>query len=250
MPQSRPRKIENLNLEEVKYKRLVEKKTLEQVAQETGCSTMTMSRFCRQHKIPNLEKEKRHYKDLAGRQFGRLKVIRMTKGKSDYGVIWECQCECGKIIERVSARLVHGSDTNQSCGCFSVNHNFRGCGDLSGSYFNQIRRGAGVRDLEFTITKEYAWDLFEKQGRKCALTGIDILLVKNHRRKGRANQTASIDRIDSSKGYTPDNIQWVHKDLQPMKWDLTDEVFVDWCRMVANYHPLATSKTALSSTSN
>lgn len=39
--------------------------------------------------------------------------------------------------------------------------------------------------------------------------------------KNSSLQTASLDRIDSSKGYTIDNVWWIHKQLNWMKWDLT-----------------------------
>jgi hypothetical protein len=44
--------------------------------------------------------------------------------------------------------------------------------------------------------------------------------------------TASLDRIDSSKGYFKGNVQWIHKDLNVMKMDLTEEKFIDYCKLV------------------
>lgn len=48
----------------------------------------------------------------------------------------------------------------------------------------------------------------------------------------RMDQTASLDRIDSNFGYTETNVQWVHKELNIMKWNLTDKSFVDWCEKI------------------
>lgn len=44
--------------------------------------------------------------------------------------------------------------------------------------------------------------------------------------------TASLDRIDSTKGYTLDNIQWVHKHINVMKMDLDQEYFIKLCKLV------------------
>ena len=44
--------------------------------------------------------------------------------------------------------------------------------------------------------------------------------------------TASLDRIDSNKGYVTDNIQWVHKDINYMKSDLDEQQFIHYCRLV------------------
>ena len=46
--------------------------------------------------------------------------------------------------------------------------------------------------------------------------------------------TASLDRIDSSKGYTIDNIQWLHKDINKMKWDFSQEKFLELCKKIVN----------------
>lgn len=47
--------------------------------------------------------------------------------------------------------------------------------------------------------------------------------------------TFSIDRIDSSKGYTHDNVQWVGVSVNTAKSNLIDEDFIDMCVAVANH---------------
>ena len=49
----------------------------------------------------------------------------------------------------------------------------------------------------------------------------------------KSKTTASLDRIDSSKGYTTDNIQWVHKDINIMKNDYGNDYFIEICKKVA-----------------
>lgn len=48
------------------------------------------------------------------------------------------------------------------------------------------------------------------------------------------NGTASLDRIDPKGTYTIENVRWIHKDLNNMKWDLTDEEFFLYCRYLLN----------------
>ena len=62
-----------------------------------------------------------------------------------------------------------------------------------------------VRDLEITIDREFLFELIKKQNYKCAIT--DITMIHNWGDM----RSASIDRIDSSRGYTPDNVQLVCK---------------------------------------
>ena len=46
--------------------------------------------------------------------------------------------------------------------------------------------------------------------------------------------TASLDRIDSSKGYVEGNVQWVHKMINMSKQQYSQEEFIDMCKAVAN----------------
>ena len=74
------------------------------------------------------------------------------------------------------------------------------------------------------------WDLFIKQNKKCALSGLDI---EFSRKLKDGTTTASLDRIDSSKGYIQNNVQWVHKDINRIKQNLDQEKFIELCKMVA-----------------
>jgi len=74
----------------------------------------------------------------------------------------------------------------------------------------------------------------------CAITGCEL---KFHDYVGKsekghstyANGNASLDRIDSSRGYEPDNIQWVHTDINIMKWELPLDELKYWCRKVIEH---------------
>jgi hypothetical protein len=107
-----------------------------------------------------------------------------------------------------------------------------GYGEISGRFWTDIKTKAESRKITFAITIKQAWDLFEKQKARCALTGLPISIKcgwKNYRDK-----TGSLDRIDSEKGYIKDNIQWVHKDVNIMKNAFSIERFVEICKLVAN----------------
>ena len=51
----------------------------------------------------------------------------------------------------------------------------------------------------------------------------------------KSESNASVDRIDSSKGYVIDNIQWVYRKINRMKNDVSDMDFVDLCTLVHNF---------------
>jgi len=124
------------------------------------------------------------------------------------------------------------SDKNKSRANYGENNGkWMGYNGISQSYFNDVKRGAQRRNHIFDITIEDMWCQFDKQNKKCAYTGILMELPKRGKkyRKG----TASLDRIDSTKGYTVKNIQWVHKDINWMKQDFNNSYFIKMCSLVS-----------------
>lgn len=112
---------------------------------------------------------------------------------------------------------------------------WKGFGEIRGCFFNSMKKGAIKRNFEFNITIEDIWNLFLKQNRKCALTGVYLSFGQNDKDHKAGKTTASLDRIDSSKGYTIDNVQWVHKWINLMKQDMHDNEFITWCNLVSKY---------------
>lgn len=47
---------------------------------------------------------------------------------------------------------------------------------------------------------------------------------------------ASLDRKDSSVGYTKNNIQWVHKAINRLKTDFNQKKFIELCHLVSNFN--------------
>jgi hypothetical protein len=184
--------------------------------------------------------------DLAGQKFGELTVV-CEEGKNKHGQrLWKCVCSCGqnKIVNTGDLRAGH----NKSCGCLikGVNKNskhpnhargnkspyWKGHGEISLYQWRHIKDSATSRNIEFLITIEDAWDLFIKQDKKCKLSGLPITLREKSKDY---NASASLDRIDSSKGYTKENIQWIHKKINTMKMDLDEEIFFMYCRLITEH---------------
>jgi len=101
-------------------------------------------------------------------------------------------------------------------------------GVLRYSFCDKYRIQAALRNITWQVTAEYLADLLIEQDYKCALTGWDIDAMQVNK------NTASLDRIDSSKGYIEGNLQWVHKMVNMCKQQYTQEEFVSLCISVAN----------------
>ncbi len=197
-------------------------KSVKEISKETGFSYSYL-----QSKIHQLKIERRHqYKDLKGKKFGKLRVISFSHLDNRQQSWWLCKCKCGK--EKVIRSYNLKSKCTKSCGC--LHHRSR-YGDITGSYFFNIKNGAKRRKLIFNITKEEIWDLYLQQNKKCSISGVDIVFDT----KIKVNTTASLDRIDNSKGYIIDNIQWVHKDVNNMKSDWPQDKLLKWIDIVSNY---------------
>lgn len=127
------------------------------------------------------------------------------------------KCTCGSGKEHLLPH--HHYMDKQSLGCNKCSKSFtnKGFGDISGSFWALIKSGAAKRNIPFDLNIKDAWDLYLKQNRLCALSGIEIYFAPTTNKRDKKYQTASLDRIDSSKGYTIDNVQWVHKDANIMK---------------------------------
>lgn len=146
------------------------------------------------------------------------------------------KCICGSNISTLIPISHVTSKKHKGCKKCSRFHTSKGFGLLSGEYWSLIVSGANSRNYEFDITIEYAWNLYLLQDKKCALSGLKIVFEPNcvHTKNVdfRRKRTASLDRIDSSKGYVEGNVQWVHKDINIMKNRFKQDYFIKICKLI------------------
>ena len=72
------------------------------------------------------------------------------------------------------------------------------------------------KDCNFDLP--YLKELWEKQNGKCAITGVDLVLKTSYNK----NYQASLDRIDSSKGYIKENVRYISVSVNWLKNNLDD----------------------------
>jgi hypothetical protein len=102
-------------------------------------------------------------------------------------------------------------------------------GHIRVSWFKKTQLSAALRNIDFDLTIEQIDDMFIQQDFRCALTGFNIGFSEVG-----AIHTVSIDRIDSSAGYTIYNVQLLHKDVNMMKQTYSQERFIEICLAVAD----------------
>ena len=150
-------------------------------------------------------------KSHVGEKHNRLTILEQHSIKKS--VYFTVQCECGNIKKVRKDAIIGSRADTKSCGCLlkENGNGMKGQYDARGYLLARARTRATERGMDFTITKE---DIIIPD--KCPLLGIDIIPKAKDR-----THSPSLDRKDSTKGYTPDNIWVVSSRANTLKNDAT-----------------------------
>lgn len=146
-------------------------------------------------------------KDLIGRRFSRLLVVREAGITRSGNYKWLCVCDCGKEKVIPSDHLTRRLQPVASCGCYRDDRIREICSPdpdavafrlLYGTY----RKRALQKNIEMTLSDV---DFRVITSSNCHYCGQSpYMTIKNKSGSGSYTYN-SIDRIDSSVGYTMDN---------------------------------------------
>jgi len=130
---------------------------------------------------------------------------------------------CAKVLNRTLNSIYHRVKILKlKKNSKKLNHSF-----ISGKMWSNLVANSKNRKLNLEITPDDIYAKYIQQNKKCALSGLDLSLTFDTK-----TNTASVDRIDSKKHYTKDNIQIVHKIINQCKMDLSDLDFYKFCKSV------------------
>jgi hypothetical protein len=96
------------------------------------------------------------------------------------------------------------------------------------AYITYLRSKA-IKRKSTCLSIDQLQEIWTKQNGKCALTGWDMTMILG---QGNINTNASIDRIDSTKGYVEDNVQFVCRVVNVFKSNATEEVLYNMCEAI------------------
>ena len=142
--------------------------------------------------------------DMRGQKYGKLTPMEYL-GKS----FWLCQCDCGKTSKVKQGDLKSGHI--KSCGCNILKHDFHDDKRFKRLYRIWIGMRRRCNSPKCVDYKSYGakgikvceeWDDFNNFYFWSINNGYEDV-------QGNYRDKMSIDRIDSSKGYSPDNCQWI-----------------------------------------
>lgn len=161
-----------------------------------------------------------HYKNVGNTD---IPIYKRADGK------WCCVCS-GCNAEQAYTRKDHAKQSYlndwqcKKCVGFAKGFsNNKPVGDKA-RVFNRFKKSAQSRGIHWDLTEEQMYQSFDGL---CKMTGWEISLSYE-------NANASLDRIDSSKGYSVDNIQWVHTMVNMSKNKYNQEEFIKMCKAVAS----------------
>jgi hypothetical protein len=169
--------------------------------------------------------------ELIGQRHGKLVIIGEAERHRTYkanghvkAVIRKfiCKCDCGATLEVMSTNL---RGKARGCGCGRIKHGY-GVGWTRGYnakskhevpwffLWKHARDRAKEKGLEFTITPEHVHNAMVE---RCPVLDVELKPLD----KSYWDASPSLDRIDSSKGYTPENIWVISARANRIKSDAT-----------------------------
>lgn len=208
-----------------------ERKSYKEIGERFGIGKSAIYRWIQKLKLPRRIDQ---VQDLAGQKFGDLEVVKYLKsgrysggGKYD---LWECKCSCGAILNVRSGNLKH-SGTSQCKCCSNIKSREKKEYPIDYNVWFRLKERCANKGIELGVTPQYLYDLFIAQNKICSLSGVEIYFGETRE----AETTASPDRIDPGKGYVEGNVRWVHKYVNSMRNNKTDEEFFYWCEKITKY---------------
>lgn len=158
------------------------------------------------------------FDDLTGRRFGRWQVTckadkpETTKDRSAH---WMCRCACG--IERIVSSHGLKSGRSTSCGCYKREVTSKAvslrCTTHGRSKTPEYSVWCKMRERCYN-KKRRAYRSYGKRGIDVCARWKDNFSAFYEDMGPRPSERHSIDRIDGTKGYRPENCRWATPEEQ------------------------------------
>lgn len=178
-------------------------------------------------------------KDLTGKTFGRLTVIRREGSNEQGRALWLCRCDCGVESIKQGKLLLNGHC--RSCGCGEretrLENMTKNAHHQTGTRLYNIWSGMKQRCyyLDHVDYLNYGGRGIEV----CEEWRNDFLAFKKWSEENGYRDNLSIDRIDVNGNYEPSNCKWStlkeqsrnKRDTLLLTVDGVTKPLVEWCEL-------------------
>jgi 5-methylcytosine-specific restriction endonuclease McrA len=180
--------------------------------------------------------------ELVGKTFGKLTVVSPgpIKGNTKRS-FWLCKCTCGNETNVRESCLLDGN--TWSCGCLrgqrihsDTNPSLSLLRDTWEAAtvwrLYQYKHSAKNRGLDFSIPDSVFIDLVQKSCHYCGAPPSNIAKVSTRKHRNGEVIYSGLDRIDNTKGYTPENVVPCCINCNRAKRTMTRDAFLTWVSRV------------------
>ena len=154
--------------------------------------------------------------NLVGKRFGRLTVIERDPQSKPKSVKWICKCDCGNTTS-VNSQLLRNGHT-VSCGCYQRERTSEVSTTHGGSKDRLFHVWSSMRQ-RCNNPNNHAYKYYGGKGISVCNEWNDYGVFREWALASGYNTQAkphvcTLDRIDNSRGYSPDNCRWVDSTVQ------------------------------------
>jgi hypothetical protein len=169
--------------------------------------------------------------DLIGKRFGNWVVVSLVQPYIHH-TYWTCKCDCGTIKNVSAVSLKRGFSI--SCGC-SLRQNVNRSAFLR--LFRTYHSNARLRGVQFKLSKSQTKRITSQNCYYCDAKPNNVSTTSRSNGQKTIGKYIynGIDRINSDKHYTLNNVVPCCKRCNFAKSDMSQQDFYDWISKTYNH---------------